>query len=73
MLEEELLPLAEGLATLMREAEGYGRAIVDVRLRLAVGAELSGGQRSPPGRRLHVAHEITVPADEDEVRPLALQ
>lgn len=65
----ELIGLALAVAGMLREAEAYGRALVE--MVVVRGQATTSGQHRALGRLLHVARELTVPADEDEVRELA--
>lgn len=72
MLDEELVPLAQTVTSLLRNAEAFGRAAVDLWIVFAHGGRLHGGHRHAGGH-IHVAREITIPADDDEVLDLAEQ
>lgn len=72
VLGTELLPLVSALAHLLRAAEAYGRAALDLWVLLSEEAKLHGEHRKTE-RDLHVSRELTIPADEDEVREVALQ
>jgi hypothetical protein len=72
MLEEELKPLARAIATLLSQAEAYGRVAVDLWMLLPSKANVREQQIDSVPRELHVARELTVPAEEDEVGELAL-
>lgn len=69
-LEEELMPLATALSSLLNQAEAYGRAVVDLWLLTARGVQVPGAA-SEGDHQVHVSRELTVPADDDEVRALA--
>jgi hypothetical protein len=72
ILEDELVPLATALASLLEGAEAYGRAAVDLWLTLPKGENFHEQQVAGVPRELRVGRELTVPAEEEEVRALAL-
>lgn len=72
MLENELKPLTTAIAELLRQAEAYGRVAVDLWMLLPSSANIREQQIDSVPRGLHVARELTVPADMDEVDGLAL-
>jgi hypothetical protein len=71
VLEDELLPLTTSLSALLQQAEAYGRAVVDLWLVMARGVQVHRAAAAGMDREMHVSRELTVPADEDEVRALA--
>lgn len=71
MLEDEIRPLATMIAALLYEAEAYGRVAVDLSLILPSHAVVHEQAREAIPRGLHVARELAIPADEDEVAALA--
>jgi hypothetical protein len=70
MLEDELRPLVATLAALLYEAEAYGRAAVDLWIVRPPKSTIRGQARETVPQ-LHVAGELTVPADEAEAAALA--
>ena len=71
VLEDELLPLTTSLSALLEQAEAYGRAVVDLWLVMARGVQVHRAVVAGMDREMHVSREVTIPADEDEVRALA--
>jgi hypothetical protein len=70
ILDGELRPLAVALIETLTAAEAIGRSVVDLWiLTPADSRSFGGGHRVP--RDLHVAREVTIPADADEVAALA--
>jgi hypothetical protein len=71
LLEDELRPLAHAIATLLQQAEAYGRAAVDMWMLMPDTAVIR--EQEIDGRpELHVTRELTVPGDADEADALAL-
>jgi hypothetical protein len=71
MLETEIRPLVMTLASLLYEAEAFGRAIVDLWILLPPNPRVQSQLRQP-GREIHVSGELTIPADSSEAAALAV-
>jgi hypothetical protein len=72
VLDDELKPLADAIAQLLRQAEAYGRIAVDLWMVLPSNANVREQRIDNAPRELYVARELTVPADDDEIDGLAL-
>ena len=72
MLKDELVPLARCIAGVLHDAEAFGRAAVDLWLVSGQDEQISGQQREIR-KEIHVARELVIPADEEEVLELAAQ
>jgi hypothetical protein len=70
MYEDELLPLARELNVLLGQAEAVGRVLADVWVLLSSDVPTTGGPEIIGGA-VHCSREITVPAEDDDVRQLA--
>lgn len=70
LLDDNLIPLAATLSDMLVEAEGYGRAIVDLWLLIPPKGDIAGRRREIP-RALYASRDLTVPAGADEVQELA--
>lgn len=72
ILDSDLRPLARCLAELLKAAEAYGRALVDLTLMLPSTTTLyEAGFSKPPKDPLFTSGQLTIPADDDEVDALA--
>ena len=71
LFEDELRPLARAIATLLQQAEAYGRAAVDMWMLMPDTAVIRE-QEIDARPELHVTRELTVPGDADEAEALAL-
>jgi hypothetical protein len=72
MLENELKPLASAISELLRQAEAYGRVAVDLWMLLPSSTNIREQELESIPRELHVARELTVPAEAGEIDGLAL-
>lgn len=68
---DAILPLARTVASLLYDAEAYGRAAVDLWLMYPPNGYVQEQARKAVPRSLHTSSELTVPAGEDEVHTLA--
>lgn len=65
-----LRPQLNTIAAMLEQSEAIGRAALDVRVYFSRDLVVAGANRSPDGKSLHVAGELTIPASEDEVAAL---
>lgn len=70
MLDDELIPLAKFVAETLDAAEAYGRAVAELWLLLPPKGYVAGAHRDHP-REMRAVRELTIPADEEDVRELA--
>lgn len=69
IMSAQLRRMAMTIAELFDRSETHGRVVTDAQVMIPVTATISE-QRRPAGRWLHVADELTVPADQDEVEAM---
>lgn len=72
VLEDELIPLASGLASALRASEAYGRVAIGLWVSLPRGGHFTDQAIASVPRHTRVSRELTVPAGDDEVRALAM-
>jgi Putative DNA-binding domain len=63
-------PPLSAVAKILTTAEAYGRAAFDTWICLPGDVVVKGGRK---GREIHIAGELTIPADDEEIRGLGLQ
>jgi hypothetical protein len=69
-------PLLEAIVKMLSSAEAYGRAVSDTWICVPGNVGVEGSRlRNEPGtaREIHIAGELTIPADDDEVGALGAQ
>lgn len=71
MLDEEIRPLVWKLAAMLYEAEAYGRAAVDLWINWPPKTAAREQEREGIPQAVHVAGELTIPADDTEADALA--
>lgn len=75
LLDEQLVPLAEGLVAMLGTAEVFGRVLADVWILVGTDEVLTTERRGSVLRHaaIHVSRDFTIPAEADEIRGLADQ
>lgn len=71
-LDDEIRPLVETLVALLHESEAIGRAVVDLWVVMPPTVSVHGQRRPGVAQHLHVAGELTIPADNAETAALAV-